>query len=126
MKMTKRILTLLTCVLLCFAPATLMVGAAEAASDLGPCGHSLDNYTFVYGPIWEKEIVGTLDVCWYKVYPLAAETCDICGYQITWDIQHPQGHDFNMATFGSDGLPVGVCRTCGFDAHTYYAAKGYP
>ena len=89
MKLGKRILALLACVLLCFAPAVLMVGAAES-SDIGPCGHSLADYTFTYNDRPGLEKISTASECCWFVYDNAEEVCDLCGYSMAWPVSVKQ------------------------------------
>ena len=88
MKITKRILALITALVLCLAPMALMVGAAEnevilyGSSLNNPCIYcgetrvyrSLENATFI-----EKEIVGTQSVCYINWYNNVEYRCAKCG-----------------------------------------------
>ena len=86
MKTTKRILALITALVLCLAPMALMIGAADKVeiTDVGPCGHSIYDYTIKYGDETSRIIGGTADHCHTRVYANATEECDICGYEMQW------------------------------------------
>ncbi len=101
----KRILAFMLSLILCLAPATLLVMAsANVNDDPGPCGHSLDDYQFTYGDGVDI-LVSTSDMCYYTDYPDAKEVCNLCGYSIAYPVQfyHPS-HNF------VDGYPL--CLKC--------------
>ena len=124
MKFTKRILALITAVVLCLAPMALMVGAAEneiilyGSSLNNPCIYcgetrvyrSLENATFV-----EKEIVGTQSVCYINWYNNVEYRCAKCGEvkdraDIGIQLSHPTFY-LNTAT-GNYYCPLcGIVKT---------------
>ncbi len=106
MKMTKRILAFVTALVLCFVPTMLMV----AASDNGPCGHSLDYYYVVLNARTGVEPIGTASQCCYFVYDNAVETCKKCQYSMAWPYKQLQfSHSFVSSRY---------CVYCGYD---YYS-----
>jgi len=79
MKLGKRILALLACVLLCFAPAVLMVGAAEL-NDV--CSHATDSSLtpIVRGTLVDSYRVATERKCYAYVYENSTYECLACGH----------------------------------------------
>lgn len=103
MKLTKRILSVLTAIVLCLAPMALMVGAAETLQEIeirfitrgDVCGHNPDNIIITggeYDPDADEYVYGTY-YCKRIWYRDASAYCPVCDRTYTVDygklIPHP-------------------------------------
>lgn len=111
MKTLKRILALMSALLLCLAPMTLMVGAAENLNEIHfisrrlLCNHDPDDF-ILSGGTYDATVTDDYVYHWYYCkriwYRGGTATCPVCGHSDTVDysvlIAHP--------TFiqGSDGI----------------------
>ena len=79
MKTTKRILALITALVLCLAPMALMVGAAVTNE---VCEH-YQYVDIIEGTLVSSTYIGTDAVCYRNVYENSYYACQECGHEWT-------------------------------------------
>ena len=122
MKTTKRILALITALVLCLAPMTLMVGAAE--NDIVPrglhCSCNPTRYTVLQYGYSRNEIQKTALGCYITYYYSDANTrvklrCNTCHIEFYTD---SFGQEYTHPTFYTkevNGETVFYCPACGYE-----------
>ena len=89
MKTLKRILALLTALVLCLAPMALMVGAdyASPAAITGGCNLCGGNTTTYHGirEFQGETLVGSASICSYRTYITEKVVCDSCNELISYN-----------------------------------------
>lgn len=112
MKTTKRILAMITALVLCLAPMALMVGASEhgiapcalAGATCDSCG-STDTLTAPCDPILYYAVYRTPIYCYYEEYLVGRVVCFDC------DAINP---DYNIHSSQHPTLLHGKCPACGY------------
>lgn len=127
MKTTKRILALITALVLCLAPMALMVGAAVVGETISPMGLHCNcpnpTYTlYDHGPFVtnadgsiKENSIGSALVCyesWYKYSRMQCSDCHIIfyNYNVTRaEFTHPTVYKVEI-----DGEMHDYCPKCGY------------
>lgn len=128
MKTTKRILALITALVLCLAPTALMVGASEIAPcatlDLScaVCGNSNVSYQECKQTLISSINIGTYSVCQYCEYLVGHTVCgnSSCGYRAPdyeyRTTQHP-------TIYYNEDRTMRFCVVCGYEEYGEYFGK---
>ena len=111
MKTTKRILAILTAIVLCLAPMALAVGAAEN----GTRCHDCERYTVVTSYPntirGNKVIIGSVNVCYEQDVLTALTNCTYCGKIYCEEITTRKYNHVNFVQNAANGRYY--CVLCG-------------
>ncbi|MBE6657542.1 MAG: hypothetical protein E7604_03765 [Ruminococcaceae bacterium] len=78
MKTTKRILAMITALVLCLAPMALMVGAAATGTLCHECGKYTVVTTYPNTPMGPQVIIGSANVCYEQEILTELTKCTSC------------------------------------------------
>ena len=120
MKTLKRILALLTALVLCLAPMALMVGAADqiavpAATGCGTCGSNTFITTYIDEYYHHDEIVGSATVCYNEKWCHAVSTC--VGCPATYDVCYTKYSRTHASLMPHPANGRYYCSKCGYMAN---------